>query len=241
MTTHKQQILAEWTTEPQDANPGILNQYLAVEISHCTGNARRVRVKDLFLMPTIRRLLDLRSPKWSATVWGLAFLEALQSNDPEAVFAVWTRHYAYRNEMAALVCRVLKTLNKTGKTEQGLVAAFLNNRQQSSIVLDKKSNDWSSLLQDSHLMATYAVINNICIECHTPDHSTATCDGDPAHTVLETRLGLDQTQYAKFVKVKPHGPFFKIVKTLDRKSIVLQPSSFEVLLSLRSLPLDPSL
>jgi hypothetical protein len=135
MTTHKQQILAEWTTEPQDANPGISNQCLAVEISHCTGNARRVRLKDLFLMPTIRQLLDLRSPKWSETVWGLAFLEALKSNDPEAAFAVWTRHYTYRNEMAALVCRVLKTLNKTGKTEQGLVAAFLNNRQQSPTIV----------------------------------------------------------------------------------------------------------
>jgi hypothetical protein len=87
-------------------------------------------------------------------------------------------------------------------------------------------------------MATYAVINNICIECHTPDHSTATCDGDPAHTVLETRLGLDQTQDAEFVKVKPHGPFFKIVKTLDPKSIILQPSS-EVLLRLQSLPGRP--
>lgn len=224
-TSLKQLILARWKTTPQTANPGILNQYLGVEISHCTGNARRVRIKDLLLMPTIWSLLELYFPRWSSHSWGSAFLTALQSSDPRAVFDVWVRYESKRSEMAALVCYVLETLDKTGKREDGLAAAFLNNQQESSVLFDHHCNDWSSLLRDSHLMATYAIVNNICIECNTPDHSTATCDGDPAYTVLETRLGLGAREVPDLVKVQPHGQIIRTLERVNLNTFLMMPGS----------------
>ncbi|KAK5277889.1 hypothetical protein LTR40_009839, partial [Exophiala xenobiotica] len=224
-TSLKELILAKWKTAPQTANPGILNQYLGVEISHCTGNAQRVRIKDLLLMSTIRPLLEIHFPQWSSLPWGGAFLAALQSNDPEAVFEVWVTHQASRSEMAALVCYVLEILDKTGKREEGLAAAFLNKRHEYSITFDGHLNEWSSLLRDSHLMATYAVVNNLCIECHTPDHSTATCGGEAAYTVLGTRLGLGTGDNPELVKVQPHGQLCKTLERLDLKTLRMTPVS----------------
>ena len=47
-TTVKQHTLDKWTTNPSRSNPGILNQYDDVELSHCTGNARRISIRKLY-------------------------------------------------------------------------------------------------------------------------------------------------------------------------------------------------
>ena len=220
-TSLKQLILAKWKSAPQTANPGILNQYLGVEVSHCTGNARRVCIKDLLLMSTVRPLLDLHFPKWSSSSWGFAFLQALRSDEPHAVYDVWVKYKAKRSNMAAIVCYVLELLDKTGRRGNGLKAAFLNNRQELSIDLDHNGNDWSSLLQDSHLMATYVIVNNICIECHTPDHSTATCGGYSAYTVLGTRVGLNVKEVPDLVRMQPHGQIWRILNRIDMKTLLM--------------------
>lgn len=225
-TSLKQLIVAKWKTEPQTANPGILNQCLGVEISHCTGNAQRVRIKDLLLMSIILPLLELHFPDWFRRSWGPQFLEALKSNDPEAVFRVWVTYEANRSEMAALVCWVLGILDKTGAREDGLTAAFFNGRRECSITFNDCLNGWARLLRDSHLMATYAFMNEVCIECHTPDHSTATCNGEAAYTVLATQLGLKKLKNSEtpdVVKVQPYGPLCKTIEKLDLKTLRMKP------------------
>jgi hypothetical protein len=74
-------------------------------------------------------------------------------------------------------------------------------------------------------MATYAIVNNICIECNTPDHSTATCDGDPAYTVLETRLGLEAREVPDLVKVQPYGQIFRTLERVDLNTFLMTPGS----------------
>lgn len=224
-TSVKEHILAKWKNNPKRANPGILNQLLGVEISHCTGNARRVLIKDLLLMPTIQSLLQLQCPGWTTTNWGAAFLQALYSDDPEAIFDVWIKYDYKRPEMADMVCNVLEVLDKTGKGEDGFTAAFLHNRQERSLVLDLGRNDWSNLLQDSPLMAAYAVVNQNCIECHTPDHSTATCGGPLAYTVLETQLGVEKRGKFELVKVQPHSQILKTLEEINPKALLMTPAS----------------
>ena len=224
-TSIKEHILEKWRNNPKRANPGILNQLLGVEISHCTGNARRVRLKDLLLMPTIQSLLQLQCPGWTTTNWGAAFLNALDSNNPEAIFDVWINYDRWRPEMADMVCNVLEILDKTGKGEDGFTAAFLHNRQERSLVLDSGRNDWSNLLQDSPLTAAYAVVNQNCIECHAPDHSTATCGGPLAYTVLETQLGVEKRGKFELVKVQPHSQILKTLEEINPKALLMTPAS----------------
>jgi hypothetical protein len=78
-------------------------------------------------------------------------------------------------------------------------------------------------------MATYAVVNNTCVECHTPDHSTATHDGDLAYTVLGTRLGVptplagEVNEAPHLVRVKPHGQLLRTLRSVDDKTLLMMP------------------
>jgi hypothetical protein len=238
-TSLKQLILDKWKNEPTRANPGSLNQLLGVEISHCTGNARRVRLKDLLVMPTVRDLLERQFPGWTRTIWGTEFLRALQSQDPEAIFNVWINHEPQRLKMADLVCSVLEVLDKTGKGAEGFTAAFLNNRQECSVYFSPEYNDWSSLLRDSPLMAVYAIVNEKCIEYYTPDHSTATCNGPLAYTVLETQIGIQNDRDLDLVKVRPHDQTYKTVERINAEALLMTPVSTAgayVLAPARGLP-----
>jgi hypothetical protein len=241
-TSLKQLIIDKWTNNPRRANPGVLNQLLGVEISHCTGNARRVRIKDLILMDTVGSVLERQSPGWSTLTWGAAFLQALKSTDDDAVFDVWQRHYDKRPEMADLVCGVLEVLGKTGRGCDGFTAGFLNNQQERSVIFDYRRNDWSCILQDSPLMAVYAVINGKCFECHTPDHSTSTCGSEAAYTVLETQFGVENGDPIDRVKVKPLGQVLKILNSPETgpRALLMTPASM-IRTYLLSIPLvNPS-
>jgi hypothetical protein len=227
-TSLKQLIIDKWTNNPRRANPGVLNQLLGVEISHCTGNARRVRIKDLILMDTVRSVLERQYPGWSTSTWGAAFLGALKSTDDDAVFDVWQRHYDKRPDMADLVCGVLELLDKTGRGRNGFTAGFLNNQRERCVIFDYRRNDWSCILQDSPLTAVYAVINGKCFECHTPDHSTSTCGRKIAYTVLETQLGVENSGLIDRVKVKPHGQVLEVLNSVEdpsSRALLMTPAS----------------
>jgi hypothetical protein len=43
--TVKENAWQKWNSHPERANPFLLNSYYGVEISDCTGNARRVPLK----------------------------------------------------------------------------------------------------------------------------------------------------------------------------------------------------
>ena len=159
-----------------------------------------------------------RIPGWDKTDWGRAFLAALRSQDREAVFDVWQNYYSARPLMAELVCCVLDILNSTGKSDNDFTAALLHQNQEHSIQLNMQTNDWSKLLEDSHLMAVYVLISPVCIECETPDHSTATCDSSKncskRFTALQTQLGLENGPRGERIKV---APLDRIYKIMDRQ------------------------
>ncbi|CAG9950032.1 unnamed protein product [Clonostachys rosea f. rosea IK726] len=59
-TTIKEHAWQKWSSNPESANPGILNNYFGVEISNCTGNARRVSLKQILLMILSKTCLSAR-------------------------------------------------------------------------------------------------------------------------------------------------------------------------------------
>ena len=61
-TTLKQHILDKWTANPSRANPGIFNQHIGVEVSHCTGNARRLSLRELMVSAPMAKVLERQTP-----------------------------------------------------------------------------------------------------------------------------------------------------------------------------------
>lgn len=214
-TSVKQHILDKWTNNPTRSNPGVLNQYLGLEISDCTGNARRISLKSLLLLSTVSPLLERQIPAWTRTRWGSRFIAALRTTNIQAVFAVWKDFAQYRDQIAELVCCVLEVLNTTGRGNDHFLAGFLHDGQESSVSLDYGRNDWAEVLEDSHLTGVYAVINNVCLECRLPNHSAMTCTNSDAYTVLQTQFKVDAADDDPEYDRISVSPFRKIYQRAD--------------------------
>jgi hypothetical protein len=209
-TPLKQHILDRWSFDANNANPGMLNLYVGLEISHCTGNARRISVKELLLLESLQPRLECQSPGWRETVWGRQLYRALLDPAPRAVLDLWERFKEYRTEIAELVCCVLKSLSTTGFENDRFTAAVFTRNDESAVVLDHRTNEWCRLLKDSHLMAVFALVSSKCIECHTPTHSAATCHNHKSPTVLQTHISIENHSVTDRIKLIPYGQTLKV-------------------------------
>jgi hypothetical protein len=218
-TTIKQHLWTKWSLQPERANPGILNSYFGLEISHCTGNARRVPLKYILLMEPMQELLERQIPKWLSTTWGMSFRKALMTDSNDAIFQFWNDHVEQRPLVGQLVRCMLDVLESTGRTDFGFRAAFLHQNRELGVDLQIENNEWARLLQDSYLMATYAIINKICLEYRQPDHTTSICGDEARYTVLQTYVGLSSPKDClKRLKIEPHNQTYKTVNEEERET-----------------------
>lgn len=225
-TTLKQHILDKWTNNATRANPGLLNKNLGVEISNCTGNARRISLKSMLLLRAVSPLVERQIPQWTRSPWGSSFLAALgNTRDPEAIYDVWRKFPDSRTQMAELVCCVLDVLNTTGRKESEFFAGFLHNGQESSVLLDYKRNHWAMLLEDSHLSGVYAVINEVCLECRLPNHSAMTCACSDVYTVLQTKIRFDSDPGYYRGNISLHGKTYERADAGSDQILLFEPKS----------------
>jgi len=180
------------------ANSLILNSYLGVEISHCTGNARRVPLRHLFTMNPIQTLLARQFPEWLTSEFGADLQAAFFSDHDQAIEDVWIKHYKSRGKIAELVCCVLEMLEKTGTRASNFSAAFLNKNRELSVPIELRLNNWCEFLEDSHLTAVYAIISENCLGGTKLGHFMAGCNSIPhvptSFTVLETQIAVPQEE-----------------------------------------------
>ncbi|KAN0095798.1 hypothetical protein V8E51_016509 [Hyaloscypha variabilis] len=175
-TTQKQAIWNKWKFQAKKGNPSILNSYLGVEISNCTRNARRVKLRDLFTMPPIQDVLMYQFPDWLRdTGFGESLQAAFSSETDGDIVKVWTDYWNVRDQMAEIVCYVLELLEKTGNDAGTFNVVFLNRSLERSMPLDLRLNSWTGFLEDSHLMAVYAIVNEVCFDGGELGHNLATC------------------------------------------------------------------
>jgi hypothetical protein len=214
--TMKEHIWNSFNQTPMDANPFFLNHYLVVEISHCTGNARRLRLKDLFQMRTVQKHLELFSRGWMLAPWVTPFL-LLTGDDDQELWEFWRDYEDDRPNISKVICHVLNQLHKTGPVDGLFAAAFLAEHNEHCVKLDIKKNDWASFLCDSPLRAVYAIVNGVCLEYDTPDQNTTTCSNERGFTVLQTPIYLRLKRGIEYVKLEPEGHILKKVRRRHRE------------------------
>ncbi len=224
-TPLKQKILDKWQNAPERRNPHVLNQHLGVEVSHCTGNARRVAIRTILTLEPMMLALDRQFPHWKATVWGRAFWRAISGREDAAIEEVWKNFEVSRSHMAQLICFALDLLSPTGVDESKFRVAFLNNGQESSLDLEVKMNTWALLLKDTPLTASFAIVNETCLLCRVPNHSATTCSASGSEkglTTLQSQLAVQSSSRPDWqrVFVKPVSERFRKVD-LGSTSIVL--------------------
>ena len=227
-TTLKQHILDKWNSNPSRSNPGVLNQLLGVEISHCTGNARRVSLRKLMTSTCIWPILERQSPGWTNTRWGRYLSSALRADEREAIFHVWRDFVSNRTDIAELFCCIIDLLDRTGRDgSNDLKAALLYDDEDFAVSIKNDANDWSIALEDTHLSSAYVVINEQCMDCEVPDHSTSTCTISRGYTVLESRYASEKSDDLHdniIYKFKPSGQLLKQVDCGGGHTLVVEPT-----------------
>jgi hypothetical protein len=93
-----------------------------------------------------------------------------------------------------------------------LRAAFVHQNRELGVDLNIDKNEWAELLNDSYLKATYMIVNEVCLECRRPDHTTSICGDESRYTVLQTQVGLKRgSNLNERMKIEPHSQTYKKV------------------------------
>jgi hypothetical protein len=210
-TTVKDHIWNKLSQNPTRANPCFLHQFLVVEISHCTGNARRRRVKDLLHMERVWQHLQYFRPGWDMTQWGVG-LWSLPDDDDDALMDFWTTHQNKREEIGELLCHVLDFLHKTGPLTGGkFAAAYFTKQEELCVKMDISLNDWAKTLRDSSSTAVYAIVNGVCLTYDAGREITLHESLNTAHTVFQTQIALESGQGVDFIKLNSKEDIFQQV------------------------------
>ena len=129
-TTLKEHLWNKIYQTPTRANICFLNQFLVVEISHCTGNARRRRLMDLLHMERVQQHLQYHFPGWTNTRWGSSLL-AMPTDDNEGVMEFWAVYRADRQKIAELLRYLLDLLHNTGTQMMGSLLLAISQNEKS--------------------------------------------------------------------------------------------------------------
>jgi hypothetical protein len=211
--TMKEHIWNEMSQTPQFANIDWLNNFLGVEISHCSGNARRIRMKDLFRVKRVRERLGRLIPNWETTPWGKNFSRALDIPDFAAIQTVWDMVHM-REDIGRLLTAMLRLLHTTGGQGSHVIAAYFRNSGGDQFTdVPIKGNEWAESLRDTTHTATYAVIGDVCLKfAGGPSGEVCSQQHMLMKTALQTSIRFrgDIPSKGDHFRMKPIGKLFRL-------------------------------
>jgi hypothetical protein len=150
----------------------ILNDLSGVQVSFCTGVARRVALRELMadVMPTIAAVFPQDKVIWEQLNDQDQAIQAFHSASLPDWFKTLPHNHA--EFLDQLVGRVLSILQPTGVNEEGneLTVAWIYQRPPYrcfKIPTNSKPNSWMCVLTDSSDCATFAYITTNCLETNT--------------------------------------------------------------------------
>lgn len=190
----KQAIYDAWKNGSANRNPAILEHWIGLEVSFCSGNARRRRLKDVFGCTTIANWLDsCKANDISGTCEG-AFHDAIKSRDSRAFRRLWIQHPEWRKDLGQLVSWCLEGLVHSKVDAEGNLHALWIPKSSKRMVVNIKQNRhaWTSFLTDSRDHCSMSVMSGKCL---SSDYKYASCcqsKGQLGYSILETALVINE-------------------------------------------------
>lgn len=204
-------------------NMAWLDHFLGVEISHCSGNARRVRMRELLCIPSILARLTECSPGGMASQVGQALVKALKAKTFQDMLDLWNNENT-REQIAGLITPMVEYLEHTGNVRRQIAAAYFEKNQMDRYqIMELEINEWAIRLQDSTQIATYAVISQFCLlHDKTSDMHNCLRRRVPKATVLQTKVIFEKgdPSVGELVRLYPHGDLFK-VQDIGQKDLTM--------------------
>ena len=192
--TRKEAIWDNIKNSPQSFHPGIFDLWLGLEVSHCTGNAKRVKMKDVFGLDPVKNYLREVQPGLYNSDLGGQFFEALSNSDTSILRLFWERLSAQdRHDVVTMVQVVIYPLQFTGvREDKNFGVGYLSSGNGAQIILlDRHLNDWTGAVKDSETVTAYAIMSDACFEMDSGDHKTCLCKSRrcvAGYTVLKTQI-----------------------------------------------------
>ncbi|KAF2759080.1 hypothetical protein EJ05DRAFT_332020 [Pseudovirgaria hyperparasitica] len=193
--TLKDAICDAWRNKEGNRNPAILEHFLGVEVSFCSRNARRRRLKSILNCTTMRNWLEACKTNAEPSPCEKAFHEALQDDDPYAFRHLWKRHREWRRDLEQLVSWCLDGLRYSSFEQDGTLRALWMPHDDTRYRVKLKNNphSWTSFLADSKDTCAFVVMSGRCLQsdykagatCQTTLHPYSP---DLGYPLLETSL-----------------------------------------------------
>jgi hypothetical protein len=182
--------------EPCD-NLHLLDQLYGIEISACTGHARRMTLAKLLASNTFKSLLNSRK-LWADSVCKTRYFHTLESHDrPSTAFMQLLendRHmpeYVKAYEDALKYSAAALTESKIDRDE--LIALYSKSGQRYWAVFSVYEHKWAKLLTETPQTCAFFIVDKTCLQCAAhPDHRRhEPIFPDDRRTVLETAIVLN--------------------------------------------------
>ena len=164
--TVKDMLCSVWKLDGGNRNPRILECWYGVEVSACSGNASRRRLKDIFSSKTMRRHLNLCYPSFEDTDYGRSFIDALASEDIRAFRKIWNENQAWQSDMQKLVSCCFEALSfpAVGENREMSLLWIDDHDQETIATIPASTCSWAGILKDTELSCTMAVLSQKCLE-----------------------------------------------------------------------------
>ncbi|KAI0115606.1 hypothetical protein GGR51DRAFT_503546 [Nemania sp. FL0031] len=179
--TKKSRLLAQKALYLSD-----LKGYFGIQVSVCTGIARRIRLRELLsdILPAYVGSLVTKPPRWKSLL-DSKILEILKEGD----LAKWLESLDYdlQKTFENLVMAILFILQDTGvdrKGENFIVGCIQPDMPfQCFTIPCRRENYWARMVADSEDIATFAYVTTTCLET-----DVVKCRGSKAHWANSTTL-----------------------------------------------------
>jgi hypothetical protein len=120
--TLREAWLESWRHNPNERNIQLLRNLYGLEISACTGNARRVSIVDLMMTASFRPLL--RSFPWSDPLCRQTIMEIIEDHDVDDFINCYIENPDWREDIGPFITACLDILDQTGvdRSARNLIA-----------------------------------------------------------------------------------------------------------------------
>jgi hypothetical protein len=197
----KECLLAAWINNPSERNPGIMAHWLGVEISGCTGNARRRRLCRILASGSTRNYLDSVVMDWEEDDECKQLYFAALSNpnirSSEDLYIESSKERREKIGTAVAIC--LRVLMKSGLDGDQRLSAIWSPTSRDTYRATLTNRWWAGLLGDTIQSCAVVVLVTDClyfkksVEWASNCHHTSTTDQEEnpnqgKFSVLETAI-----------------------------------------------------
>lgn len=190
-------LLAAWTHQPPRHNPRVFRHWFGVEVSVCTGNARRRRLSQILGSPTVQNYLESICMRWPSEQHKSRYFDALNSSDIQSFDNLFRTDAEYQGTIANAISLSLSAILKTGIDRNNCLSAMWapDCHEVHSIAFPDWEYSWTGILADGSDGCNVAIVTKECLELADAGQASL-CrkkgNSSNRYSILETYLAVNE-------------------------------------------------